>query len=239
MKFVLYNLTLNLKWFCSKYWRCVIAGSTVVLPFVFLDLINVRGDFYLLKFTLGSPLLMIILFSVPFKLIGIGLSEFHPNLDWKDQENRIVSSMISILLLFPILIWVVKLITYGYQVPLETVSFSLSLLSVLLLYLIHRQPTNEILQLPINKPNMITSDNITAKQLRRIRMTIIVFGLSNLVLIFLFIKTKIDAKANESLIRELEYRIIGEDRLHARIDSLTQVLESTKLQMADSVSNHL
>jgi hypothetical protein len=230
MKFILYQILLNIKWYCSNILRCLIAGIWITLPFLLLELwSNSLYDepIYLpgLKFMGVFALIN----SFMFWIIGYGLGKFHPPTSWRNHESRPTNILVNSLLTLPLLISIFSLLLDYEQRTILYISIPLTAFCLFILFLVNRHLTNEDPELANSQTHIVTANNITPKQLRSMRISSLILGLATMVLIFMYTNAKIelDYKTDELRYQRMYFEET-EQELNARIDSLTTEIDQLK-----------
>lgn len=230
MKFILYRILLNLKWYCSNLLRCLIAGVWIALPFLFLELWEnslYDSPFYQPSLvSLGAFALMNFFL---FWLIGYGLGKYHPPSKWKNDESKPTNFIISSFLSLPLLISLFSLLFDYEQRTILYASIPLTSVCLFILFLANRHLTNEDIELANSQTYIVTANNITPKQLRAMRISSLILGLSTMVFIFLYTDASLELGYKSD---ELQYQRMyfeeTEKELNNRIDSLTTEIKQLK-----------
>ncbi|MEP1033620.1 hypothetical protein [Ekhidna sp.] len=228
MKFILYKLLLNLKWFCSNILRCYLVGLCFFLPMLFTSpatrLPNSQIPYYMLPYIAGLALFL----AVPLWIIGFGLKKYHPPTIWRQSPNNTLQVILNVLVLTPILYTSYLIIQDSWHLNI-IVPMSFSTISILFLILMNRRITNEDPELANSQPPKLTAENMTPKQLRGMRIAAVLQAVLTIIFMILYFRTnfKLDDAERELQIQQYESANINE-HLQLQIDSLATELNSLK-----------
>ena len=228
MKFILYRLLLNLKWFCSNTIRCLTAAILVVLPYTIptiYPLLKLSGldnfPTYMLPFFGGMTLILTLL----LRLVGFLFKKIHPPLTWKDSNGKVPLLTLNILLCLPI-IGLFRTLLSDNSLPVEVFVWTeITAVSIIALFLLNKKVTNEDQELANSQPPKVTAENMTPKQLRGMRIAAVFQAVLTIAFMVLYFRTnfKLDDAERELQIQQYESTDTVE-QLQLQIDSLTAEL---------------
>jgi hypothetical protein len=232
MKFILYRLLLNLKWFCGNIFRCLTAAILVVLPYTIptiYPVVKISGldnfPTYMLPFLGGMTLVLTVL----LRLMGFLFKKIHPPLTWKDSYGKVPLLTLNILLCLPF-IGLIRTFISNNSLPVDFFVWTeLSAVSIMVLFLLNRKESNEDRELANSQPPKLTAENMTPKQLRGMRIAALLQAGLTITFMVLYFRTtfKLDDAERELQIQQYESADIKE-HLQLKIDSLTSELSRLK-----------
>jgi hypothetical protein len=228
------------KWFCSNIFRCLVAAISIALPFsipTIYPILKIGGldhfPTYIVYLFVGMALFL----TLMLRVLGILSKKIHPPLTWKESDGRFLKLILNILLGLPFIGLARILILSNSHLIDFFLWTEISVVSTLVLYLLNRQVSNEDYELAKSQPAPVTAENMTPKQLRRMRIGALVQAGATIVLMTLYFRAnfKLDDAERELLIHQYESTEITE-KLQIQIDSLTVELNKKK---QDTIANRL
>lgn len=238
MKFVLFRLISNSKWFFSSWLRSLIGSIALISYFIILiAFYNPAQYIHFLSDSLITILFGLAFFATCCRVIGWGLSKYVPNPDWSYKNDKLTFYLSLTILLIPTFftIWMVIMVDpseyYNYQ--LIGVISSSTPISILGIYLLLRVPyipskdeyenyNNYLMNLKSNKDQII----------KRLKTTTVILSVWNLLvlcyLIFSFVRQ--DELEDRLNVNKWELKDANEE-----IQRLNQIIQDSQIS-TDSIN---
>ncbi|WP_420578564.1 hypothetical protein [Ekhidna sp.] len=241
MKFVLFRLLLNLKWFLANWTRSFICGLILISAFFSFSYFVYFNPFHLssnefLTESLIPTFLFYLLISAMCRTIGWGLSDYVPNPEWSSKPNNIIVAFTILILFLPTIteIWLLTIpeLLFFKHIRLRLFgSFSLhGLFAIFLILRSPKIPTEEEYDLYRFEMKKIKEDKHVMS--RRRKISSLILALAVLITLYFQIQSfiKIDELEKDLLTKEVQLQQAEEE-----IQRLNQIIQDSQIS-TDSIN---